>query len=187
MTSLLLGALAAAYLASCGWPPISPRETILLTLGSSLRSLESRPWTALTSVFLHANLAHLALNEYALYVLGRGIEPPLGGGRTAILFLTAGTVGSISSALINPLAIGIGASAGILGMFGWLVTQEYRSTGRISPATALAAVLVISGGFMAGVDVAAHAAGFACGVALGFLWAPRLPRGRRWSSGVGFG
>jgi uncharacterized lipoprotein YmbA len=42
-----------------------------------------RPWQLVTSAFLHANLAHLALNMLALYIFGRDVERALEHGATS--------------------------------------------------------------------------------------------------------
>lgn len=80
-----------------------------------------RPWQLVTSAFLHANLAHLALNMLALHIFGRDVERSLGGRRYLALYgaavVSAGcvqlVVTSVSTADPYPT---LGASGGVFGV-----------------------------------------------------------------------
>ena len=80
------------------------------------------PWQLLTSSFLHANLTHLLLNMFALYMFGRDVERVLGSPRYLRLY-----VASVLSAAVVQLAVvsftapgypypTIGASGGVFGV-----------------------------------------------------------------------
>lgn len=81
-----------------------------------------QPWQLLTSAFLHANVTHVALNMFGLYMFGRDVERTLGAGRFLSLYLAA-----VLSAALVQLAVTsinfsgtpyptVGASGGVFGI-----------------------------------------------------------------------
>lgn len=82
--------------------------------------IEGQYWRLLTPVFLHANLLHLLVNCYSLYVLGQIMERIYGHHKFALIYFTAGLFGSVASFIfsINP---SVGASGAIFGLFGALL------------------------------------------------------------------
>ncbi len=179
-TSALLAAIMAGYAASLGGF-LTPSRAILYAWGSSLDAiLSGRAYTLLTSIFLHAGLLHLAFNSYALYVLGTLTEQILGPTRMLSTFFAAALVGGLGSAILTPWAVSVGASGGILGLFGVAIVLEWIRFGRISSSTIIVALLAVGGGFLQGVDVIAHALGLLVGAAMGWAFLGRPPRGPRW-------
>ncbi|MDK2918063.1 MAG: rhomboid protease GluP [Candidatus Petromonas sp.] len=71
----------------------------------------------ITAMFLHSGIAHLALNMYALNILGKNIELVFGKVKYVIIYLTAGLFGSLGSFIFTK-AISVGASGAIFGLFG---------------------------------------------------------------------
>ncbi len=72
-----------------------------------------------TGGFLHAGLLHIGFNMFALYFLGRLLEPGIGTPRFVALYfasLLAGAFGAI--AMTEPAAVTVGASGAIFGIFG---------------------------------------------------------------------
>jgi membrane associated rhomboid family serine protease len=82
-----------------------------------------RPWQLITSAFLHANLAHLALNMLALHIFGRDVERALGPqhylGLYCAAVLSAACVQlaviSFATSAAGPYPT-VGASGGIFGV-----------------------------------------------------------------------
>jgi membrane associated rhomboid family serine protease len=73
----------------------------------------------LTGGFLHASLFHIGFNMFALYILGRMLEPAIGTPRFVALYfgsLLAGSFGAL--ALSDPFAVTVGASGAVFGLFG---------------------------------------------------------------------
>ncbi|ACB06965.1 rhomboid family intramembrane serine protease [Candidatus Korarchaeum cryptofilum] len=146
---------------------------ILFKYGSSGSYLISgRYETLITSMFLHANLMHLFLNMYALYILGKVAEISLGRTKFISLYFLSGLVGNLLSCIIDSSSVSVGASGAIMGLLGYIVAMEYRVTGRFNPSTVLLAIFVIFGGFSANVDVLAHLGGFLVGLGSGLFRAP---------------
>jgi len=71
-------------------------------------SVGFHPWQLVTSAFLHANVAHLALNMFALQMIGRDVERALGTGRFLRLYGAA-----VLSAACLQLAVASEASSGV--------------------------------------------------------------------------
>jgi membrane associated rhomboid family serine protease len=80
---------------------------------------EGEYYRLLTGGFLHAGLIHIAFNMFALYIVGRVIEPGIGTPRFLALYfasLLAGAFGAL--ALSQPYEPTVGASGAIFGLFG---------------------------------------------------------------------
>jgi rhomboid protease GluP len=125
-------------------------------------------WRAPASLVLHGSLLHLLVNLLALFDIGRRVESALGGARLLLAFLAAGLAGALASALAHPDAIAVGASGGIFGLFALDLADAWRVGARTSAlrlaAVAVYAAVALGAGFLvAGVDNAAHLAGFASG------------------------
>ena len=87
-------------------------------------------WRLLSCCFVHLGGLHLAVNMYALYVLGPMLERMLGRGRYLFLYLASGLCASCAALLLNPetgLAGASGAICGLLGAVGvWvLLNKQY--------------------------------------------------------------
>jgi rhomboid protease GluP len=84
-----------------------------------------------TAMFLHGNLAHIFFNMYALYIIGRGIEPIFGSTRFSIIYLLGGLAGSVLSVVLgNPSPFegvpSVGASGAVFALFGAEMIYLYR-------------------------------------------------------------
>jgi membrane associated rhomboid family serine protease len=81
-----------------------------------------RPWTFVTSIFLHADFSHLFFNMFALFMFGIFLENRIGARNFLILFFLSGIAGSIGYMITasNPMIPAIGASGAIYGIIGAL-------------------------------------------------------------------
>ncbi|AGW40302.1 rhomboid family membrane protein [Leifsonia xyli subsp. cynodontis DSM 46306] len=151
--------------------------------GSLSPLIAFEPWRMLTSLFAHANLIHLALNMYTLWVFGMVLEPMLGRLRYAALFLIAGFAGSLAVLLITPPGQEVlGASGAIFGMFGAFFIIQRRLGGNATQILVLVAIN-LAVGFIPGLNISwqAHVGGFIGGLLLGLIYVEtRKPSGRRW-------
>ena len=77
------------------------------------------PWRFLTAIFLHANVAHLILNLFALVLFGSILERLIGEKRFLIVFFVSGILANLVS--INFYDSSLGASGAIFGIMGALV------------------------------------------------------------------
>lgn len=147
----------------------------------------------LTPIFLHAGLVHLLTNSWALFAVGPMVEGWVGPARFLVLYLFSGVAGSAAGLLFNPMALSVGASGAIFGLFGYLLFLRLRVPSLLPPgmkqwlSSLLVVNLVIT--FLPGtrIDVFGHLGGLAGGMLGGLLvgvpspgpWG-RRGRWRRW-------
>lgn len=154
VTFLLLAIFAAAYLLSCylsspaGGFSATPDSLVLLVLGAmnSFAVLEHHEYyRLLTATLLHGNLLHIALNGYALLIVGKFLEPLLGRGWFLFAFALGGLAGSLVGLKTNDSqVISIGASGAIMGLFAVLGMTSFRvPRGRIRTALRIDAIQVL--------------------------------------------
>ena len=71
-----------------------------------------------TGGFLHAGLMHILFNMFALYVVGRVLEPGIGTPRFLALYFASLLAGAFGALLLtNPFEPTVGASGAIFGLF----------------------------------------------------------------------
>ncbi len=147
--------------------------------------LAFEPWRMLTSVFLHANIIHIALNMYTLWIFGMALEPVLGRARFLTLFLISGFAGSLGVLLLSPANQPvIGASGAIFGMLGAFFIIQRRLGGNATQILVLVA-LNLAIGFLPGMNIAwqAHVGGLVGGALAGLIYVEtRKPSRRRWQT-----
>jgi membrane associated rhomboid family serine protease len=100
-------------------------------------------WRLLTAGFLHGGTFHLLLNMYALYFLGRMLEPALGHVRFAGLYFASLLAGSFGAVLLQPTAEVVGASTAIFGLFGAAIVMA-RNRGIDLMASGLLPILLLN-------------------------------------------
>jgi len=89
------------------------------TFGFSGINLIERPYTLITSIFLHGGIDHLISNIFVLFFFGMAIEKELGKVKMLAIFLLGAFAGDLLSLLVySPETIAIGASAGIFALIG---------------------------------------------------------------------
>ncbi len=132
-----------------------------------------RPWTFLTSMFLHAGSDHLIFNMFMLFWFGWMLEAVIGVKRRYILvtFLLAGLAGGLADILtLPPYVSALGASGAIMGLVG-LRCVSYPSPIAILLAifyggAAISGVLSPTGNIAHG----SHLGGLIVGVVLAIYW-----------------
>ena len=140
-------------------------------LAFSARSALSAPWTIITYMFVHAGIAHIFWNMFALLIFGPRVETRLGGRRFLGLYAVGGVTGALVSIALASYGL-VGASAAIYGVT--LAYAIYWPWDRIAlfgvlpmpvfVLVALYGVISLFGGFgyfQAGVAHWAHLGGYA--------------------------
>lgn len=91
---------------------------ILFLYGGKINQLimMGQVWRLLTPVLLHGSILHIALNMYALYVIGRRLERFYGPWRFLLLYILSAFSGNVLSFVLTP-APSLGASTAIFGIF----------------------------------------------------------------------
>ncbi|WP_305093230.1 rhomboid family intramembrane serine protease [Prescottella sp. R16] len=120
----------------------------------------------LGSGFLHFGLIHLAVNMFALWVLGRDTEIVLGRSRYLAVYLISLLGGSASALMFeSPHAFTAGASGAIFGIMGAqavLLLRMRRSPGPILAVIALNVVISVT---VPGISLWGHLGGLVAGAA----------------------
>ncbi len=137
-------------------------------------------WRVVTGGFLHGGIAHIALNMFALYQLGRFVEALLGPWRMLAVYAIALVGGGYAVAYFAPHDVTVGASGAIFGLFGALLAIGVRMgrSGRALISQTLP-ILLINLAFTFAIPFiskAGHLGGLASGFAAGLvLFAMRRP------------
>lgn len=142
--------------------------------------------SALISMFLHANLAHLLGNLWSLWIFGNNVEDAYGSAGYLLLYLTSGLAATAAFVVTNPGEITplVGASGAISGVMGaYLVLFPRARVVSVFPVfffipvalpAALFLILWFVGQFAlvggaTGIAWQAHVGGFLFGAAISFL------------------
>lgn len=94
---------------------VRPEDTVAW-LGFHRTDLPGAWWTALTYMFVHAGLLHLAGNMYTLYLFGGRVERMMGTGKFLVFYLWCGLGGMLLFSLFDSSAPLVGASAAVFGV-----------------------------------------------------------------------
>lgn len=144
------------------------------------------PLTLLTSMFVHADTAHLVINMIVLISFGALVERSLGAWRFAIIYAVAGISGGLLLSVIEPNSINpvIGASGALSGVFAAAFLRDPKGKifllfvpmpfwiGMIVFIVAHAVFIVT--GWIAEVAWLAHVGGLLGGFVATAILAPRL-------------
>jgi len=149
---------------------------LFFTLAYIPAQVLTRPWTPVTSMFVHAGLMHILFNMLGLYFFGPRLEARLGSKNFIWLYMVSGLMGAALS-FLTPQAAIVGASGAVFGVFlgfakFWPTAQVY--IWGILPVQARWLVVGMTalslwggfGGVQQGVAHFAHLGGFLGG----FLW-----------------
>jgi membrane associated rhomboid family serine protease len=142
---------------------------------------EFQPWRLLTAAFVHSQnfLPHILFNMYALWIMGRALEPALGRLRFAVLFLISAFAGSVGVLLLAPLNVPVvGASGAIFGLFGALFVIQRQRGGDVRQIIVLIVINAALGFLVPGIAWQAHLGGLVAGSvgAAILVYAPKGPR-----------
>ncbi|MCH8570997.1 rhomboid family intramembrane serine protease [Nesterenkonia sp. AY15] len=156
------------------------------------------PWRMLTSALVHspANAMHLLFNMFALWFIGRAIEPALGPLRYIALLTLSALGGSVAVLFLTPAwTPTLGASGAVFGLFGALFILMRATGSQTGGILALIAINVVISFVVPGISWQGHFGGLVIGAlcALVFSKAParsstdRRQDARRRARWQGFG
>lgn len=127
--------------ASALWAAFDPG--VLLQFGAKTNyniRFEHEYWRFVTPVFIHANLPHLLMNMYGLWVLGPWVEKLYGSARFVVFWIVTGVAGVVASYLtVIP-----GARPGLFGSF-LIKSADEPSVGASGALFGLIGVLFVFG------------------------------------------
>ncbi len=146
----------------------------------------------ITSMFLHADIIHLAMNMFFLLVSGDSVERKIGNARFLALYLAFGVIAGLFHTYLTttPAIPTIGASGAIFGVlasfailfpFRWLI-KLFGFIPIPMPALMFVFITIISetayvtSGTVESVAHTAHVGGFLAGIFLTLLLVPKKPK-----------
>ncbi|HXL99548.1 MAG TPA: rhomboid family intramembrane serine protease [Rhizomicrobium sp.] len=160
--------------------PLAPGHFSLLALGGSDRALvmdKSEWWRLFTAPFLHGGMSHILGNLVALIAAGLLLEPLIGAGWFAALYLLGALGGALASLLLNPATMpSVGASGAIMACLAALFVCSYHVAARrprlmryLACGLLFPALLPSVAAHGGSVDINAHMGGAVVGTVFGFL------------------
>ncbi|MEM2875209.1 MAG: rhomboid family intramembrane serine protease, partial [Candidatus Hadarchaeales archaeon] len=102
--------------------------TFLYYLTPSGATVLARPWTLVTSMFMHGGVLHMLVNLIVLLSFGPALELRVGRRRFLCVYLGSGILAAAAQLLvIPPDVVVLGASGAILGVMGALTVLAPRT------------------------------------------------------------
>lgn len=133
----------------------------------------------ITSMFLHYGIFHLALNMFALWVVGGVLEPLLGRIRFLALYMISGIGGGVATYLFASWdSVAAGASGAVFGLFAAFFVMMRRLGRDTSTITMILVVNLILTFLVPQISIWGHLGGLVTGglLAVGLAYAPRTHR-----------
>jgi membrane associated rhomboid family serine protease len=140
----------------------------LVLFGPAVAS--GQDYRLVSAAFIHYGILHIAVNMYALYLLGGVFERYAGHVRFAAVYFTAALTGSFGALILSPNAATAGASGAIFGVMGALfVLERQRGMALLqSPIGGLILINLIITFGIPGISVGGHIGGLIGGALAGF-------------------
>lgn len=136
-------------------------------------------WRLVTAGFLHAGPLHVALNMFALWILGRDLELVLGRLRFSLLYGVSLLGGSVAVVLLGaPGQPVLGASGAVFGLMGALLVVLRRLQMSMRPALVVIGINVVLSIAVPGLSLLGHLGGLVTGslVAAVLVYGPARSR-----------
>jgi rhomboid protease GluP len=129
-------------------------------------------WQLLTSMFVHASIAHLAGNMLFLLIFGLRGEEMFSLPEYLLIYLLGGLTGNLLSLVFLPLYLpSAGASGAIFAMFGACAIYARRSVGQSIIGALIYAFFLLFLSSGPNVNDSAHIGGLVAGLLIGYMLA----------------
>jgi rhomboid protease GluP len=165
--------LVYIYTSVVGGNFIQTSNSILIQLGQfNINVLNGEYWQLLTSIFVHVDIVHLALNMLFLIIFGLRAEELFTTEEYFFVYMLSGLSGSLLTLfLMSPYTLSAGASGAIFGMYGAGIIYMRKTVGQSIVGALLYAFLLLMLSTGAGVNIVAHFSGLATGLIIGYALA----------------
>ncbi|MBT1172659.1 rhomboid family intramembrane serine protease [Bifidobacterium sp. MA2] len=192
VTKVLIAACVAVWAVEVLLRLISPGLFAMFVSSGMVMPLTmlARPWTWLTSMFLHApNIMHILFNMIALWSVGPELERLMGHWRYLALYLISGFGGAVGLVVWarftgDWMTATYGASGALFGLFAAILVVYRRIGADIRSMMIWMAVNFLLPFVVGGIAWQAHVGGFVTGGVLTWLLVAGLPalRGRSFNA-----
>jgi rhomboid protease GluP len=183
---IVVNVLVFLLMALSGAGIIEPDPTIHIRWGSNFIFYTSTGdyWRLFTNTFLHFGILHLAMNMYALYMVGMFLEPMLGKIRFLAAYVGAGLLASLTSLWWHTDGVNsAGASGAVFGLYGLFLgllsanlIPELLRKDLLNSTLIFVGYNLLFGSLKGGVDNAAHIGGLFSGLVMTLFYLPGLRR-----------
>jgi rhomboid protease GluP len=165
--------LVYIYTSVVGGNFIQTEYSILLQFGqSNINVLSGSYWQLLTSIFVHVDISHIALNMLFLIIFGLRAEELFTTEEYFSVYMLSGLSGSLLTLfLMAPNTVSAGASGAIFGMYGAGIIYMRKTFGQSIIGALMYAFLLLILSTGAGVNIVAHFGGLAAGLIIGYALA----------------
>ncbi len=189
VTKVLLALNAVVYVATLTVDTVFEKLALvsLATSPGGAIGVAAGEWYRLLSApFLHLQVWHIALNLYALWLVGPPLEALLGRWRYAALYLVSAVAGSAASVLFLPPGVpSLGASGAVFGLLGATFVVGRRLDRDTSVATSMIVLSAVLGFVLPNIDWRGHLGGLIGGAMIGAVMAYAPRKGRTAASVAG--
>lgn len=154
ISRVIIFACVAVWVAQVTTPGLT--EELALT-----QAAWSEPQRFFTSMFTHSLFpVHLAVNMFALWVIGVQTEAALGAFKYSLLYLTSGLAGGVFYVASGATIPAVGASGAIFGLLGFaLIYTRFQR-----PVVLISLLNLFIGFVVPGIAWQAHLGGFFVGI-----------------------
>ena len=155
---------------------LNTNYNVILDYGqiNSLVLYEAQYYRLLTSMFVHASLAHLAGNMLFLLIFGLRGEEMFSLPEYLLVYFLGGLTGNLLSLLLLPLNIpSVGASGAIFAMFGAATIYARRALSQSIIGALIYALFLLFLSSGPGVNNLAHIGGLVTGLLVGYVLAAK--------------
>lgn len=162
---------AQVRFATLGYWPGDPFSSFQLGVPLEPIGVDAGEWFRLVSGgFMHANLLHIGMNMFLLWILGQAMEPALGRLRFSLVYGVSLLAGSFGAILAGPSTFTVGASGAVFGLMGAMLVAQ-RASG-IDPWRSGIGGLVLINLLLTftigGISIGGHIGGLVGGALAGF-------------------
>lgn len=153
---------------------------LIVFLGLQPASFLRRPWSIVTSLFIHSGLWHIIANMFTFYFFSAYLSRLIGGSKLLIAYFCGGIVGNVLFILLaSPYSIAIGASGAVFALGGVLTAMRPKLRVLVFPipvplplwAAVIGGFLIIS--FLPHIAWQAHLGGLVFGLIAGYFFRRR--------------
>ena len=146
---------------------------VLIQLGqANTKVFAGQYWQMLTSIFVHVDIVHIALNMLFLLLFGSRSEELFTTEEYISVYMLSGLTGSILTLLLMaPNTVSAGASGAIFGMYGASLIYMRKTFGQSIVGALMYAFLLLMLSTGTGVNIVAHFGGLAAGLIMGYVLA----------------
>lgn len=170
---VIVNILVYVYTSVVGGNFIKTNTDVLIQLGqANSKVLNGDYWQLLTSIFVHVDISHIALNMLFLIIFGLRAEELFTTEEYFSVYMLSGLSGSLLTLfLMSPNTLSAGASGAIFGMYGAGIIYMRKTFGQSIIGALMYAFLLLILSTGAGVNIIAHFGGLASGLIIGYALA----------------